>query len=62
MAVSRQFHLNERTRLDFRADFFNVLNHANWGGVTNSITSGTFGQITTFGSPRIIQGALKLYF
>jgi hypothetical protein len=62
MAVSRQFHLTERTRLDFRADVFNVLNHANWGSPTNSITSGTFGQILTFGAPRIMQGALKLYF
>jgi hypothetical protein len=62
MALSRQFHLNERMRLDFRMDVFNVLNHANWGSPTTSITSGTFGQILTFGSPRIMQGALKLHF
>jgi hypothetical protein len=62
MAVSRRFAMTERMKLDFRADFFNVLNHANWNGPTMSITSGTFGQITSFGAPRIIQGALKLYF
>jgi hypothetical protein len=27
-----------------------------------SITNGTFGQITTFGNPRLIQMAMKLYF
>jgi hypothetical protein len=45
-----------------RADFFNILNHANWTLGTQNITSGTFGQITTFSSPRIIQMAMKLYF
>jgi hypothetical protein len=63
MAVSRLFRLNsEHRRLEFRADFFNIMNHGNWGNPTLSILSGTFGQITTFGSPRIIQMALKLYF
>jgi hypothetical protein len=38
------------------------MNHGNWSNPTTSITSGTFGQITAFGTPRIIQMALKLYF
>jgi hypothetical protein len=61
-AFSRPFHLKERLRLDFRADFFNIMNHGNWSNPVTSITSSTFGQITSFGSPRIIQMALKLYF
>jgi len=62
MALTRQFHIKERWRLEMRADFFNILNHANWSNPTTSITSSTFGQVTGFGSPRIIQMALKLYF
>jgi hypothetical protein len=61
-ALTRRFQFKERTKLDFRADFFNVMNHANWSNPTTNITSGTFGQITTFGTPRQIQMALKLYF
>jgi hypothetical protein len=38
------------------------MNHANWNGPTTSNTSGTFGQITSYGSPRIIQLAMKLFF
>jgi hypothetical protein len=62
MAVSRRFTLKERWRLEFRGDFFNILNHANWSNPSSTITSSTFGEVTSFGSPRIIQFALKLYF
>jgi Carboxypeptidase regulatory-like domain len=62
MAVSRQFRFKEHYRTDIRADFFNILNHANWNNPTTSNTSSTFGQVTAFGSPRIIQLALKFLF
>jgi hypothetical protein len=62
LALSRQFHIGERWRMEFRSDVFNILNHGNWNNPTSSITTGTFGQIVSFQSPRIIQMALKLYF
>jgi hypothetical protein len=62
IAVSRRFQFTERWKMEFRSDFFNVLNHANWNNPTSSVTSGTFGQIVSFGSPRLIQMAIKLYF
>ena len=62
MAISRRFKMNERWSLAVRSDFFNILNHANWNSPTTNVTSGTFGQITTFGSPRIIQFSMKLFF
>jgi hypothetical protein len=62
MAISRKFKMKERWTLYFRADLFNVMNHANWSNPTTNVTSGTFGQITTFGAPRIIQLATKLFF
>jgi hypothetical protein len=66
-AVSRIFKFTERWNLDARADIFNVLNHGNWllftpGTTTQAITSNTFGQVTTFGDPRIIQLGMKLNF
>ncbi len=62
MALSRRFKIKERESLDFRSDFFNIMNHANWNNPTTSLTSATFGEITGFGSPRIIQMSLKLFF
>jgi hypothetical protein len=66
MALSRRFAMGERVKLDFRADFFNFLNHANWNNPGLSNQSSTFGEVTTFyqssNTPRIIQMALKLYF
>jgi hypothetical protein len=38
------------------------MNHANWNGATTGITSGTFGQITTFGAPRLIQLSMKFFY
>jgi hypothetical protein len=62
MSLSRQFHFKERWRLDFRADFFNIMNHANWSNPVVTNTSSTFGQITGFGGPRNIQFSTKLFF
>ncbi len=62
MAVSRKFQFSERWKLEVRSDFFNIMNHANWNGPSAGLTSSTFGQITSFGSPRLIQMAMKLYF
>jgi hypothetical protein len=62
MNVNRRFIMKERWKLEFRAEFFNILNHANWSNPSSSITSSTFGQVTGYGGPRIIQMALKLYF
>jgi hypothetical protein len=62
MSLSRRFSVKERYKVDLRADFFNILNHGNWSNPTTSIASGTFGQITSFGTPRQIQMGIKLYF
>jgi hypothetical protein len=49
-----------------RADFFNILNHANWNNPGLSNASNTFGEATTFyqsgNTPREIRMAFKLYF
>ena len=74
----KQIPLNERFRLEFRAEFFNILNHPNFNapnfggnGVvavsgSGNFTSDTFGEIGSTRDapydPRQIQFALKLYF
>ena len=62
MAVSRRFSITERWKLEYRSDFFNILNHANWNNPVTNDTSSTFGLVTGFGSPRIIQMAMKVFF
>ena len=52
----------EKARLEFRAEFFNILNTAQFRDPSTSITSGTFGQISTTFDPRIIQFAMKFIY
>jgi outer membrane receptor protein involved in Fe transport len=53
---------NEKSNLEFRSDFFDVFNHAEFGNPSTTITSPTFGQISTTLANRIIQLALRLQF
>lgn len=46
VALQRQFHLTERVGLRFRAEFFNIFNHPNFGNPTNTLTSPLFGRST----------------
>jgi hypothetical protein len=64
-SVIKHFALpREAMRLDFRAEFFNVLNHAQFGAPGADLNSPTtFGAISsTVNNPRVIQFALKLLF
>ena len=54
--------VGERTKLEFRAEFFNIFNHANFQSPNTNIYSGLFGQVTSTYDPRIIQLALRLSF
>jgi hypothetical protein len=62
MSLSRIFHYKERWKLEFRGDFFNIMNHANWNSPSASISSSTFGEVTGFSGPRLIQLSTKLFF
>jgi outer membrane receptor protein involved in Fe transport len=72
IALAKTTSISERYKLEFRAEFFNALNHPEFAqptvadGTTN-IDGPTFGQITNTGSfrgatPRIGQFALRLTF
>ena len=55
--------VGERTKLIFRAEAFNIFNHAEFRPPSDtSVTSGTFGQISGTYAPRILQLALRVTF
>jgi hypothetical protein len=55
--------LGEGANLEFRSEFFNAFNHPQFANPDTSVTSATFGVISsTAVNPRIIQFALKLNF
>lgn len=56
------FLYEERVKLEIRADFFNIFNHAEFQNPNTSIGSPQFGQISTTGNPRIIQLAARFSF
>jgi len=46
LGLQRQFHLTEEIALCFRAEFFNIFNHPNFGSPNNVLTSPLFGRST----------------
>lgn len=54
--------INEKLKAEFRAEFFNLFNHAQFNSPITDINSGTFGQVVSTADPRIIQFAVRLSF
>jgi hypothetical protein len=66
-ALLKNISINERMRVQLRAEAFNVFNNVNFllstaASQVQSINSTTFGQLTTAGSPRILQFAARFEF
>ncbi|MEW6730214.1 MAG: TonB-dependent receptor [Acidobacteriota bacterium] len=64
LSMIKFMQLSEATRLEFRAEFFNLFNTVNFANPNSNIAvPATFGKITaTSAGPRVIQFALKLNF
>jgi hypothetical protein len=58
----KRFRVGERIQPEFRAEFFNLFNHPNFGAPNATIGSSLAGHITSAGSPRDVQLALKVSF
>jgi hypothetical protein len=66
LSVFKEFSLNkmrEGSKLEFRVEAFNALNHPQFGDIANTWNTGNFGDVQSqVNSPRQVQMALKLYF
>jgi hypothetical protein len=62
VSLMKDSHVRENLNLQFRAEFFNVLNHANFDLPDIFFGSPTFGRINSAQSPRRIQFGLKIIF
>jgi outer membrane receptor protein involved in Fe transport len=63
LGADKDFRLTERFGLQFRSEFFNVLNHANFGLPNGSIGSTSAGTVTSvITNARQIQFALRLHW
>ena len=60
--MMKRTRVGENKILEFRSEFFNIFNHANFGNPNGNIGNANFGRITTTDDPRLIQFALKFHF
>jgi hypothetical protein len=63
LTVSKFFNINERFRVQYRAEAYNLTNTPYFNNPNVSSGTGTFGRVTAVSNqPRLMQMALKLYF
>jgi hypothetical protein len=61
-ALHKVTPITERVSLEFRAEFFNTFNHAQFQAPVGNFSASNFGQVTGANPGRIGQGALRLVF
>ena len=61
-SILKRTRVTEAQEVEFRAEFFNLFNHAQFLNPNGNIGSPDFGRITTTRDPRILQFALKYKF
>lgn len=62
LGVDKTFRIHEDIGLQFRSEFFNALNHTNFGFPDATVTDAAFGTIRQTYPARQVQFALKLMF
>lgn len=60
IGLHKQFPVRERLKVDFRSEWFNVLNRTNFGAVGTTFGTSPFGRVTSARDARVGQMALKL--
>ncbi len=62
LGLMRNIQISDFGHLQLRAEAFNVFNHTNFNGVSTTVASTNYGQLTSAGDPRIMQVAAKFVF
>ena len=62
LALQRNFILTERAKLQFRGEFFNAWNHANFNNPNGNVSSSSFGVISSAQAGRVTELVLRLFF
>jgi hypothetical protein len=62
LSLLKTLTVTERVRVQFRAECFNIANHANFGLPVNDLASPNFGRTLEAGPPRLFQFGLKLLY
>jgi len=62
LSLTKDVKLTETKSFEFRAEFFNAWNHAQFQSPSGTINNGTFGFVTNANAPRIGQVAMKFFF
>jgi len=63
MSVLKNFAITENTKIQFRAEVFNIANITNFAGPDSGMTDTNYGRISSIqGNPRQMQFALKFLF
>jgi hypothetical protein len=62
MSAFKRFHITEKVTLEFRSEFFNAWNHAQFGSPDTGVQSASFGRIFGARESRDIQLGLKVLF
>jgi hypothetical protein len=62
LSLFKNFKATENVNVQFRAEMFNVWNHASFRNPNMNASSLAFGTISNAGSPRLVQFGLKVIF
>lgn len=62
LAIGKAFSVTETSRLRFRVDMFNALNHTNLGNPRSEVGRSDFGKISSANSGRVVQLSLRYEF
>ena len=62
IGLMKNVQLTEAKQLEFRAEFYNIFNHAQFGSPEGDVINSSFGFVTSARDPRIGQLAIKFFF
>ena len=62
LSLFKNIHVGGERDFQFRLETFNALNHVNFSGVSTTTSATNYGQVTSDGSPRVVQLGAKFTF